>query len=222
MQRFVVYTRVSTKKQGDSGLGLDAQDRDIQLFLDNYSEVPFEVVARFQDVESGTRSDRPELAKALTLAKTTGATLLVAKLDRLSRSVAFIAQLLEDKKLNFRVASMPYADKFQLHIYAALAEQERDFISKRTKAALQEAKARGVKLGGYREGHKAHHEAIRQNADKAAQRVASTILSRRAAGATFQAIADELNALGVATARNGQWYATTVRNYAKRLEALET
>ncbi|NRQ27750.1 recombinase family protein [Aliiroseovarius sp. xm-g-7] len=222
MQRFVVYTRVSTKKQGDSGLGLDAQERDIQLFLDNYSEVPFEVVARFQDVESGTRSDRPELAKALTLAKTTGATLLVAKLDRLSRSVAFIAQLLEDKKLNFRVASMPYADKFQLHIYAALAEQERDFISKRTKAALQEAKARGVKLGGYREGHKAHHEAIRQNADKAAQRVASTILSRRAAGATFQAIADELNALGVATARNGQWYATTVRNYAKRLEALET
>lgn len=222
MQRFVVYTRVSTKKQGDSGLGLDAQDRDIQLFLDNYSEVPFEVVARFQDVESGTRSDRPELAKAITLAKTTGATLLVAKLDRLSRSVAFIAQLLEDKKLNFRVASMPYADKFQLHIYAALAEQERDFISKRTKAALQEAKARGVKLGGYREGHKAHHEALRQNADKAAQRVASTILSRRAAGATFQAIADELNALGVATARNGQWYATTVRNYAKRLEALET
>jgi len=222
MQRFVVYTRVSTKKQGDSGLGLDAQDRDIQLFLDNYSEVPFEVVARFQDVESGTRSDRPELAKAITLAKTTGATLLVAKLDRLSRSVAFIAQLLEDKKLNFRVASMPYADKFQLHIYAALAEQERDFISKRTKAALQEAKARGVKLGGYREGHKAHHEALRQNADKAAQRVASTILSRRAAGATFQAIADELNALGVVTARNGQWYATTVRNYAKRLEALET
>ena len=222
MQRFVVYTRVSTKKQGDSGLGLDAQDRDIQLFLDNYSEVPFEVVARFQDVESGTRSDRPELAKAITLAKTTGATLLVAKLDRLSRSVAFIAQLLEDKKLNFRVASMPYADKFQLHIYAALAEQERDFISKRTKAALQEAKARGVKLGGYREGHKAHHEVLRQNADKAAQRVASTILSRRAAGATFQAIADELNALGVATARNGQWYATTVRNYAKRLEALET
>jgi DNA invertase Pin-like site-specific DNA recombinase len=222
MQRFVVYTRVSTKKQGDSGLGLDAQDRDIQLFLDNYSEVPFEVVARFQDVESGTRSDRPELAKAITLAKTTGATLLVAKLDRLSRSVAFIAQLLEDKKLNFRVASMPYADKFQLHIYAALAEQERDFISKRTKAALQEAKARGVKLGGYREGHKAHHEALRQNADKAAQRVASTILSRRAVGATFQAIADELNALGVATARNGQWYATTVRNYAKRLEALET
>ena len=222
MQRFVVYTRVSTKKQGDSGLGLDAQERDIQLFLDNYSEVPWEVLARFQDVESGSKSDRPELTKAIALAKAEGATLLVAKLDRLSRKVSFIAGLLEDKKLNFRVASMPYADKFQLHIYAALAEQERDFISKRTKAALQEAKARGVQLGGYREGHKAHHEALRQNADKAAQRVATTILSRRAVGATFQAIADELNALGVETERGGSWYGTTVRNYAKRLEKLGT
>lgn len=221
MQRFVVYTRVSTKKQGDSGLGLDAQQRDIQIFLDSYSEIPWEVIARFQDVESGTRSDRPELAKAIALAKSEGATLLVAKLDRLSRSVAFIAALLEDKQLNFRVASMPYADKFQLHIYAALAEQERDFISKRTKAALTEAKARGVKLGGYREGHKAHHKAISAAADKAAERVGQTILSRRSAGATYQSIADELNALGVETSRGGQWYATTVRNYAQRLERLE-
>lgn len=220
MQRFVVYTRVSTKKQGDSGLGLDAQERDIQLFLENYSEVPWEVVARFQDVESGSRSDRPELEKAINLAKASSATLLVAKLDRLSRSVSFIAQLLEDKKLNFRVASMPYADKFQLHIYAALAEQERDFISKRTKAALQEARARGVKLGGYREGHKAHHEAIREQADKVALVVASTIHSRRAAGDTYQCIADELNALGVATARGGKWYGTTVRNYDFRLRNL--
>ena len=220
MQRFVVYTRVSTKKQGDSGLGLDAQQRDIQIFLDSYSEVPWEVIARFQDVESGTRSDRPELAKAIALAKSEGATLLVAKLDRLSRSVAFIAALLEDKQLNFRVASMPYADKFQLHIYAALAEQERDFISKRTKAALTEAKARGVKLGGYREAHSAHHEAITAAADRVAERVGMTILSRRSAGATYQSVADELNALGVETARGGQWYATTVRNYAQRLERL--
>jgi DNA invertase Pin-like site-specific DNA recombinase len=135
--------------------------------------------------------------------------------------VAFIAALLEDKQLNFRVASMPYADKFQLHIYAALAEQERDFISKRTKAALTEAKARGVKLGGYREGHKAHHKAISAAADKAAERVGQTILSRRSAGVTYQSIADELNALGVETARGGQWYATTVRNYAQRLELLK-
>jgi DNA invertase Pin-like site-specific DNA recombinase len=217
MQRFVVYTRVSTKKQGKSGLGLEAQERDIQIFLESYSEVPWEVIGRFQDVESGKRSDRPELERAMALAKSEGATLLVAKLDRLSRSVAFIAQLLEDKKLNFRVASMPYADKFQLHIYAVLAEQERDFISQRTKAALQAAKARGVRLGGHREGHKAHHEATRQNADNAALRVSQTLSARREAGATYQAIADELNALGVQTARGGQWHATTVRNYEKRL-----
>lgn len=217
MQRFVVYTRVSTKKQGKSGLGLEAQERDIQIFLESYSEVPWEVIGRFQDVESGTRSDRPELERAMALAKSEGATLLVAKLDRLSRSVAFIAQLLEDKKLNFRVASMPYADKFQLHIYAVLAEQERDFISQRTKAALQAAKARGVRLGGHREGHKAHHEAIRLNADNTALRVSQTLSARREAGVTYQAIADELNALGVQTARGGQWHATTVRNYEKRL-----
>lgn len=220
MQRFVVYTRVSTKKQGKSGLGLEAQERDIQLFLESYSEVPWEVIGRFQDVESGKRSDRPELERAMSLAKAEGATLLVAKLDRLSRSVAFIAQLLEDKKLNFRVASMPYADKFQLHIYAVLAEQERDFISQRTKAALQAAKARGVRLGGHREGHRAHHEATRQNADNTALRVSQTLTARREAGATYQAIADELNALGVQTARGGQWHATTVRNYEKRLAAM--
>ena len=220
MQRFVVYTRVSTKKQGKSGLGLEAQERDIQLFLESYSEVPWEVIGRFQDVESGKRSDRPELERAMALAKSEGATLLVAKLDRLSRSVAFIAQLLEDKKLNFRVASMPYADKFQLHIYAVLAEQERDFISQRTKAALQAAKARGVRLGGHREAHRAHHEAIRQNADNTALRVSQTLTARREAGVTYQAIADELNALGVQTARGGQWHATTVRNYEKRLATM--
>ena len=136
--------------------------------------------------------------------------------------MAFIATLLEDKKLNFRVASMPYADKFQLHIYAALAEQERDFISKRTSAALREAKVRGMKLGGYRDGHKAHHQAISAAADRNASRVAQTILSRRAAGATYAAIADELNALGVSTARAGAWYGTTVRNYEKRLQRQES
>jgi len=186
------------------------------------SEVPWEVLARFQDIESGTLADRPELKKAIALAKAQGATLLVAKLDRLSRSVAFIATLLEDRKLNFRVASMPYADKFQLHIYAALAEQERDFISKRTSAALREAKARGVKLGGYREGHNAHHQAISALADKNAARVAQTILSRRASGATYAAIAAELNGLGVSTARSGSWYGTTVRNYEQRLQNNES
>jgi DNA invertase Pin-like site-specific DNA recombinase len=210
MKQFVVYTRVSTKRQGDSGLGLEAQERDIAIFFESYAEQPYEVVERFCDVEGGSKADRPQLAAAIALAKRTGATLLVAKLDRLSRSVAFIATLLEDRKLEFRVATMPYADKFQLHIYAALAEQEREFISKRTKAALQAAKARGVKLGG-------RHAAVKATADGNAARVSKAIKSHRSAGATYREIADHLNQLKVTTARGGAWYATTVRNYDLRV-----
>ncbi|MEY8240815.1 MAG: recombinase family protein [Cycloclasticus sp.] len=151
MLKFVTYYRVSTKGQGDSGLGLDAQKRDIQIYLDNYADIPFEVVGAFTDVASGGYNSRPELTKALAMAKKQKAVLLVAKLDRLSRKVSFVAGLLEDKGLQFKVAQMPHADNFQLHIYAALAEQEREFISKRTKAALAEAKARGVVLGGLRD-----------------------------------------------------------------------
>lgn len=216
MEKFVIYRRVSTKGQGESGLGLEAQDRDIQIFLDSYAEVPFEVLATFTEVESGSKSDRPELQNAMDLARREGAALLVAKLDRISRSVAFIAGLLEDKRLGLRVASMPHADKFQLHIYAALAEQEREFISRRTKAALAEAKARGKVLGGLREGTAQRNAAARGKADQFAAKVMPTIKARKAAGASLQAIADELNALGVATARGGAWYPSTVRNVLQR------
>ena len=98
MKQFILYTRVSTKRQGDSGLGLEAQERDIKLYFETYATVPHEVIGSFCDVESGRKSDRPELNKAIEQAKQTGATLLVAKLDRLSRSVAFIATLMEDKQ----------------------------------------------------------------------------------------------------------------------------
>jgi len=219
VQKFVVYRRVSTKRQGESGLGLDAQDRDIDLFLNSYAEVPFEVVATFTDVLSGATADRPELARALDMARKEGATLLVAKLDRLSRNVAFVAALLDDRRLNVRVASMPHADKFQLHIYAALAEQEREFISLRTKAALAVAKARGQKLGGLRDSTAARNAAMRIQADDHAQKVASTITARRAAGATYAQIADDLNSMKVPTARGGQWHPTTVRNAEQRLTA---
>ena len=217
MKQFVVYTRVSTKRQGDSGLGLEAQERDIAIFFESYAEQPYEVLERFCDVEGGSKADRHQLAAAMALAKRTGATLLVAKLDRLSRSVAFIATLLEDRKLEFRVATMPYADKFQLHIYAALAEQEREFISKRTKAALQAAKARGVKLGGARPEAEARHAAVKATADGNAARVSKAIKSHRSAGATYREIAEHLNQLKVTTARGGAWYATTVRNYDLRV-----
>ncbi|MEI4196599.1 recombinase family protein [Roseovarius sp. E0-M6] len=217
MERFIIYRRVSTRKQGDSGLGLEAQDRDVSIFLESYAEVPFEVIGTFTDVESGSKADRPELTKALELARKEGATILVAKLDRISRSVAFIATLLEDKRVGLRVAAMPYADKFQLHIYAALAEQEREFISKRTKAALAEAKARGVKLGGLRQRTAEANKVAAVQADLRANKIAPTINERRKAGATYQAIADEFNTLGVTTARGGKWHPTTVKNAEARL-----
>ena len=217
MERFVIYTRVSTKRQSKSGLGLEAQERDIQVFFHSYAEVPFEVIGRFCDVDSGRNDERPELMKAIVQAKKERATLLVAKLDRLSRKVSFIASLVEDKRLTFRVASMPHADKFQLHLYAALAEQERDFISLRTKAALKEAKARGVKLGGARPEAQRRHDAVKVKADGNAERVKSIILPSRREGKTYRQIADQLNSLGIQTVRGSQWHAMQVQRYEKRL-----
>lgn len=215
--KYVIYRRVSTAAQGESGLGLEAQDRDIALFLDNYSDTPFEVLGTFTDVESGKHDNRPELAKALDLARKEGAEVLVSKLDRLSRDVAFIANLLKDKRISFRVASMPHADKFQLHIYAALAEQERDFISLRTKQALAAAKARGVKLGGMRDATMKRNDAAIAAADAAAQRVAAIVVPMRAANATLQQIADALNAANVPTPRGAKWLPMSVSNALKRL-----
>lgn len=215
--KYVIYRRVSTAAQGESGLGLEAQDRDIALFLENYSDTPFEVLGTFTDVESGKHDNRPELAKALDLARKEGAEVLVSKLDRLSRDVAFIANLLKDKRISFRVASMPHADKFQLHIYAALAEQERDFISLRTKQALAAAKARGVKLGGMRDATMKRNDAAIAAADAAAQRVAAIVVPMRAANATLQQIADALNAANVPTPRGAKWLPMSVSNALKRL-----
>lgn len=216
MRQYVIYTRVSTKEQGRSGLGLEAQERDIQLFLTNYSEVPWEIVGRFQDVQSGGDDDRPQLRAALEQCRRTGAELLVAKLDRLSRKVSFIAQLMDDPKVRLRVATMPQADKFQLHIYAALAEQERDFISARTKAALKAAKARGTKLGGLRDTTMRRNVVIQQKATSEAQKLLQTIGPMRDAGQTLQAIATALDRLGVATSRGGKWTAKQVSRVLAR------
>ena len=217
MKQFVIYTRVSTKSQGDSGLGLEAQERDIRLYLENYAEQQHEIIGTFCDVESGTKADRPQLQEALELVKRKQATLLVAKLDRLSRKVSFIATLMDDKKVDFKVASMPTADKVMLHIYAVLSEAERDFISTRTKAALQEAKARGVKLGGNRPNNQARHDAVKVMADQMALKGSQLIKDNRKTGRSYRVIADQLNSLKVATAKGGKWYASTVRNYDKRL-----
>lgn len=218
MKQYVIYKRVSTEDQGRSGHGLDAQDRDVTLFLDGFSEEPFEVLETFVEVETGKTSDRPELAKALDMVRRTGAELLVAKLDRLSRKVSFIAALMDDPKVKLRVASMPYADKFQLHIYAALAEQEREFISARTKAALAEAKAKGKKLGGLRDATGRRNAALKANAKARAEKVAGVVLPLRSQGATLREIAEALNSSGVPTARGGRWQASQVKRVLERLE----
>lgn len=222
MRQFVIYKRVSTQEQGRSGLGLAAQERDIGLYLDTYAETPFEVIAEFTEVQTGKADDRPQLAKALDLTRKTGAELLVAKLDRLSRKVSFIATLMDDKRVSLRVAAMPNADKFQLHIYAALAEQEREFISLRTKAALAEAKARGVKLGGERDATMKRNEAVKAQAQRGAENVAGIVLPLRAKGGTLRQIAETLNKSGVPTARGGRWQASQVQRVIKRLEGQDT
>ncbi|MBP1807354.1 DNA invertase Pin-like site-specific DNA recombinase [Rubellimicrobium aerolatum] len=189
----------------------------MKLFLEGFADVPWEVMGTFTDVQSGTEDERPELGKALALVRQTGATLLVAKLDRLSRKVSFIAPLMDDPKVRLRVAVMPHADKFQLHIYAALAEQEREFISARTRAALGQAKARGVKLGGLRDKTDARNVAVQAQARANAERVAGIVQPLRSQGETLRAIADALNGAGVSTARGGTWSASQVQRVLERL-----
>ncbi|MGC4025925.1 MAG: recombinase family protein [Mesorhizobium sp.] len=219
MKRYVIYTRVSTEDQGRSGLGLEAQRRDIDIFLANFSEEPWEIIGEYQDVLSGRDDDRPQLAAALKQVRETGAELLIAKLDRLSRKVSFIANVMEDKKVRLRVASMPFADNFQLHIYAALAEQERKFISERTKLALQAAKAKGRQLGGLRDKTMKRNEAIQVKARREAEKVMKIVGPLRQAGQTLAAIAEALNDMKVPTSRGGQWTAMQVKRTIERMAA---
>ena len=213
--QFNTYLRVSTERQGQSGLGLQAQRAAVAAYVQGRGEV----VAEFVEVESGKRSDRPELALALAEAKRIGAVLLIAKLDRLSRNVAFIANLLESG-VEIAAADMPEANRFVLHIMAAVAEQEGRAISERTKAALAAAKARGVMLGWSNpERASEQRQAARKGAavNKAralahAENVLPVIEQIRAGGASLRQIAAELNARGIKTARGGKWHATTVRN----------
>lgn len=216
--KFVTYRRVSTKKQGESGLGLEAQDRDIAFFLAGYA-ADAEVIAQFIEVDSGANDSREVLIEAIDLCRQTGATLLVAKLDRLSRDVAFIATLMKDPKVNFRVAVMPHASKFELHIYAALAEQEREMISQRTKMALAELKAAGKALGGLRAKTAARNAETRQLAYAQAVDLQDAFEAMK--GMSLSEMAEELNARDISTARGGAWSATQVKRVKDRLQALQ-
>ncbi len=217
MISYVTYRRVSTQEQGRSGLGLDAQTRDINLYLEHYSEEPWEIVGEFTEVHSGFNNDRPVLAEALALAKKSKAILLVAKLDRLSRRVSMIAALMETKGLTFKVANLPSADQFQLHLYAALAEKERDFISQRTRAALVEAKARGVKLGGLRDSTMKRNKVRAAMAQERAEKLREIVAPLRDQGASIRTIVAALNKANIATPQGGAWHPSTVARLVARL-----
>ena len=187
-----------------------------------------DVAAEFIETESGKNNDRPELAKALAEAKGQGAVLLIAKLDRLARNVAFIANLLESK-VEVTAADMPEANRFMLHVMAAVAEHEGKEISERTRAALAAAKARGVKLGWSIPSRKAEQRqaakrgvAVRKaKADQFATNVLPIIRELQDLGLSLRGIASRLNERGVKTARDGKWQAATVQNVLQRLSAVE-
>jgi DNA invertase Pin-like site-specific DNA recombinase len=211
MTKFVTYSRVSSDKQGRSGLGLEAQEAAVQGYAG-------EIAASFVEVESGKRNDRPQLAAALAACRKHKATLVISKLDRLARNVAFIANLMESK-VDFVAVDMPSANKLTVHILAAVAEHEREMISARTKAALAAAKARGVKLGAPdpQRGSALGAAKVKARADAQAQNVLPVIASIQNAGATsLRAIVDALNARGIATPRGGKWYPTSVANVLSR------
>lgn len=213
--KFVSYLRVSTDKQGIRGLGIQAQRAAVLAYLDGGK---WQLVAEHVEQESGRNSDRPELAKAIALCKKLKATLVIAKLDRLARNVAFISDLME-RKVPFVACDMPNATPFMLHIYAAVAEEEARAISARTRAAMAAAKARGKKFGSptFAQTRPLGHAANRKAADKFAANIKPIIAQIRSSGITsLRGVAAALAARGVPTARGGQWNAMQVSNILRR------
>jgi DNA invertase Pin-like site-specific DNA recombinase len=224
----IAYRRVSTAKQGRSGLGLEAQDAAINSHV---RATGCTLVATYTEVESGKKSARPELAKALSHAKKLGAVLVIAKLDRLSRNVHFLSGLME-AGVDFVCCDMPSAGRLTLHIMAAVAEDEARRISERTVAALAAAKERGAKLGGIRQGqrHASREECAaggviggaktavlnRREAFTAYAGILPVVESLRAAGRSFQAIADHLNTEGYTTRTGASWGARQVMRVLER------
>lgn len=214
MRPAIAYVRVSTKEQGKSGLGLDAQVRAVQQFA---TAEGFEIAETVQEVASGGLGvdERPGLRGALARARKLKCPVIVSKLDRLSRDVAFISGLMA-RGVPFIVAELGAdTDPFILHLFAALSEKERKMIGHRTRAALAALKAKGAKLGNrtnLRAAGRMGRAANRANAAAFAARVLLTIKPLRARGLPLAAIAAELNDRQVRTARGGAWYASTVRN----------
>jgi DNA invertase Pin-like site-specific DNA recombinase len=221
--RLVAYERVSTARQGQSGLGLEAQRKVIE---DHARQTGATIVGRFTEVESGREADRPELAKALHLAKVTGATLVIAKLDRLSRNAAFLLAL-RDSGVRFLACDMPHANDLTVGIMALVAEAEREAISRRTKEALAAAKARGTKLGNPNgaaalrragKGGSALRATVTANAHAFAADLAPVLADIRAEGhVSLRAIAAELTRRGIQTRRGGKWRVSNVLGLVGRV-----
>jgi DNA invertase Pin-like site-specific DNA recombinase len=219
---FIAYYRVSTERQGRSGLGLDAQRKAVADYLNGGA---WTLLEEFVEVESGKRSDRLELAKALKACRARRATLVIAKLDRLARDAHFLLGL-QKAGVDFVAADMPTANRLTVGIMALVAEEEARMISARTKAALAAAKARGAKLGFANPARVDRHEvsakgvaAVTASADQHAANVLPVVRSIQAAGVvSLHRVADALNARGIHTARGGKWYAATVRNMLLRQE----
>jgi DNA invertase Pin-like site-specific DNA recombinase len=218
--KFVAYYRVSTRKQGKSGLGLEAQQGDVRSYLNGGN---WKMVAEFTETESGKRSNRPQLLAALALCRLHNATLIIAKLDRLARNVNFISNLMESS-VEFVAVDMPTASRFTVHIMAAVAEQEGIMIAARTKAAMATAKARGTQLGR-RDEKIAAYASVGAKASAARRTAKAAIRSNdllpviRAAqtegATTLRQIAARLNEEGIRTARGGAWSAVQVLRVMK-------
>jgi len=208
MTDYVAYYRVSTDKQGKNGLGLDAQHQAVAGFVAGRGTT----IAEFTEVES-TRNRRPQLQAALERCRLKKATLLIARLDRLARNVAFISNLMESR-VDFVAADMPEANRLTIHILAAVAEYEQELISKRTKAALEVTKQRGTRLGNPNPipASKKATAALKTQTIEYHATVRPLILELQKQGYTLSATAKELNKRHVPTARGGLWYAATVKN----------
>ena len=216
--KYVAYYRVSTKKQGDTGYGLEAQQKAVQEYLNGGR---WKLVGEFTEVESGRNNRRMQFKEALKLCKKTGAKLVVAKLDRLSRNLLFLATLMESN-VEFICCDMPQANRLTIQIMGAMAEDESVRIRKRTKDALAVAKAKGVKLGNPHDNirlkaGKKGNKSQNKEADLFAWEILPLIDGIVASGlSSLKDIADALNARGVTTQRGGTWHPSTVSNILKR------
>jgi len=225
MNGYIAYYRVSTDKQGKSGLGLEAQKKQVHDFITSNNG---ELTAEYVEVESGKNNERPKLAKAIRQSQLTGNKLVIAKLDRLSRSLHYITSLAESK-IDFVVCDLPGCDQFTINLYGALAQRERELISTRTKAALQAAKARGTTLGtpenlnkeAAAKGRALGVIARQKKADEFAEKVTPIIKDHVSEGLSLNQIARELNKANILTARGkaGSWTPTAVKNVLTRQAA---